>query len=210
MKAVFWDMDGTLIDSEPVHFTVFEELCADHGIAEGGVIYQNFVGVPATAILGTILHRFAPGTTVEGLFAEKVARYAEKRWSLRPRPQAVETWRRLEDRGVRQGIVSNADRLICEVNLNALGLARPGLITVSRNDVRVAKPDPEPYLRGAYLAGVEAGNCIAVEDSVVGARAAVAAGMTTVFWPQGDGGEAPDGCLQTADLATLDWGGLLA
>lgn len=210
MKAVFWDIDGTLVDSEPVHFAIFMEMCEAHGISAAGIDYDDLVGVPAKEIFGWILSRFRPGTTVEQLFAEKVARYQEKGASLSARPQALDVWRRIDAGGVCQGVVSNADRLICQVNLAAIGLSRPGLITVSRNDVREGKPDPEPYLRGAYLAGASPKDCVAVEDSAVGARAALAAGMTTVFWPQDEGQEAPDGCLAVRDLAAVDWDGLLA
>jgi len=210
MKAVFWDLDGTLVDSEPVHFAIFKEMCEAYGIGATGVDYQDFVGVPAREIFQKILPQFAPGTTVERLFAEKVARYEEKRSSLLARPNALDVWRRLEAGGVCQGVVSNADRLICQVNLAAVGLARPGLISVSRNDVLEAKPSPEPYLRGAFLAGVRPEECLAIEDSVVGAQAALAASMKTIYWPQEDGETPPDGCLKTANIATLNWDALLA
>lgn len=210
MKAVFWDLDGTLVDSEPVHFAIFKDMCEERGIGMSEVVYEDFVGVPAREIFRKILPRFGLGATVDQLFAEKIERYAARRDALKARPSAVETWRRLESLGFCQGVVSNADRLICQVNLAALGLNRPGLITVSRNDVLVAKPDPEPYLRGAYLAGVEPGDCVAIEDSPVGARAAVAAGMTTLFWPQTEGGKGPEGCLETADITAVDWDALRA
>lgn len=57
-------------------------------------------------------------------------------------------------------------------------------LIVSRNDVREGKPSAEPYLRGAYLLGVEPSQCIVVEDSVPGAHSGLAAGMTVIGWPE--------------------------
>ena len=56
--------------------------------------------------------------------------------------------------------------------------------TVSRNDVRLGKPYGEPFLRAAYLAGVDPADAVAVDDSHTGAMAGLAAGMKTIFWPE--------------------------
>lgn len=90
----------------------------------------------------------------------------------------------LEKAGVPYAIVSNSDRMLVDANLRAVGLQRPDFISVSRNDVREGKPAAEPYLRGAYLLGVEPSHCIVVEDSVPGARAGLAADMTVIGWPE--------------------------
>ena len=74
--------------------------------------------------------------------------------------------------------------MLVDANLAAAKLAKPGLVTVSRNDVLRGKPDAEPYLRAAYLLGVSPGDCIVVEDSVPGAIAGLAAGMTVIGWPE--------------------------
>jgi beta-phosphoglucomutase-like phosphatase (HAD superfamily) len=65
-----------------------------------------------------------------------------------------------------------------------IGVDRPGLKSVTRNDVRNGKPDPEPFLRAAWLTGIDPAETYVVEDSHAGAAAGVAAGMRTLFWPQ--------------------------
>jgi beta-phosphoglucomutase-like phosphatase (HAD superfamily) len=80
--------------------------------------------------------------------------------------------------------VSNSDRLIIDANLCAVGLVEPGLKSVSRNDVREGKPHPEPFLRAAWLTGVEPAETFVMEDSFTGATAGIAAGMKTIFWPE--------------------------
>ena len=81
-------------------------------------------------------------------------------------------------------MVSNSDRLIVDANLRAVGLQYPGMKTVSRNDVREGKPSPEPFLRAAWLAGVDPAKSAVMEDSFTGACAGLAAGMRTIFWPE--------------------------
>jgi beta-phosphoglucomutase-like phosphatase (HAD superfamily) len=92
--------------------------------------------------------------------------------------------------------------MVVGVNLDVVGLREPGLVTVSRNDVRAGKPDPEPYLRAAWLLQVDPGHCLVIEDSITGAKAGLAAGMPTLFWPQS---ETPTvaGARRVADVTDL-------
>lgn len=206
MKAVVWDLDGTLVDSEPLHFALTKDVCRAHGIRMTAASYRRFVGMTAPEIFRVVIRENGLDLNAADLVAEKAAGYARRSDLLRARPQAIETWRRLEALGVRQAVVSNADRLVCQINLAAIGLARPGLITVARNDVRVGKPGPEPYLRAAYLLGERPEDCVAVEDSPTGAASALAAGLTTLYWPQDMvEGPAPQGCLAVEALTDVDW-----
>src|SRR5690606_2648844 len=84
--------------------------------------------------------------------------------------------------------------MVVDANLRAVDLVYPGLHTVSRNDVRQGKPHPEPFLRAAWLAGVEPRDAVAIDDSWTGAQAALAAGMKTIFWPESPMA-GPDGAL---------------
>ncbi|MEO1104800.1 MAG: HAD family phosphatase, partial [Pseudomonadota bacterium] len=91
------------------------------------------------------------------------------------------------------------------VNLARLQLTRPGLITVSRNDVVEGKPAAEPYLRAAHLLGVRPDEAIVVEDSNVGLAAGTAAGMRSVAvpWSQPHVGTAENRLASMDDLAAL-------
>ncbi len=114
----------------------------------------------------------------------KFTLYCREAKQLQYRKGALEVYQNLEARGVLQAVVSNSDRMIVDVNLRAVNFQRPKLCTVSRNDVRRGKPNPEPYLRGAWLLGVAPEETVVVEDSVVGACAGIAAGMRTLYWPE--------------------------
>ncbi len=114
----------------------------------------------------------------------KYAAYVSGAIRLKLRPGAAEVLSYLDKACIPYAIVSNSDRMLVDANLRAVGLQRPDFISVSRNDVCEGKPAAEPYLRGAYLLGVEPSHCIVVEDSVPGARAGLAAGMTVIGWPE--------------------------
>jgi HAD superfamily hydrolase (TIGR01509 family) len=111
--------------------------------------------------------------------------------------------RRLRERGMPQAIVSNSDRMLVDANLRAIGLAEPDLVTVTHNDVRAGKPQPEPYLRAAWLLHAAPPDCVVIEDSPTGAAAGVAAGMTVVGIV-GHGASASDFPSGTTTVESVD------
>lgn len=193
-KAVFWDMDGTLVDSEPLHDAALEHAIRSLGLTPPEDLHERILGQAAWPVYQMMRAELGVSIPFEDWIARKYDYYFEHAPKLKPREGAVEIFRALEAAGIKQAIVSNSDRLIVDANLRAVGLSRNGFISVSRNDVRLGKPDPEPFLRAAYLHGVEPQDCAVMEDSQTGASAGVAAGMTTIFWPQMDL-EPPAGAL---------------
>ncbi|GAA5628941.1 hexitol phosphatase A [Brucella sp. NBRC 12953] len=182
--AVLFDMDGTLVDSEPFHYETLLEAIA----AFSGVVPDNF----EKRITGTTIAdchamlRDETGFTadLDTFVKAKYAAYVSGAIRLKLRPGATEVLAYLDKAGIPYAIVSNSDRMLMDANLRAVGLQRPDFISVSRNDVREGKPSAEPYLRGAYLLGVEPLRCVVIEDSVPGARAGLSAGMTVIGWPE--------------------------
>ena len=99
-------------------------------------------------------------------------------------PGAIEAYHALHATRVQQALVSNSDRLVVEANIATMRLFQPRLVSVTINDVREGKPSPEPYLRAAYLLGLEPAHCVVVEDSPTGACSGLAAGMRVFAWPE--------------------------
>ncbi|QGZ63309.1 HAD family hydrolase [Paraburkholderia acidisoli] len=182
-RAVLWDMDGTLALSEPLHLRTLIAALAHHGVRAGDELHPLTFGQTGKAVHRLVRERFGIDTPFDAWSAYRAARYVAEAPQLAPRPGALEVWRAAHDAGLRQAIVSNAGRMLLEANLNALGLQAPELVSVSANDVRHGKPDPEPYLRAAYLLDVPPAQAVAVEDSPTGAQAALAAGMRVLGWP---------------------------
>lgn len=183
-KAVFWDMDGTLVDSEPLHEAALVAALRSVGIAPPVDLHERVLGVAAWPVYEMLRDDFGLGLPFDDWIVRKYDHYLPMVETLKPRPGAIEVFNALRALGVEQAVVSNSDRLVVDANLSAVGLLYPGMRTVSRNDVIDGKPHPEPFLRAAYLAGVDPADAFAVDDSLTGAMAGLAAGMKTIFWPE--------------------------
>jgi HAD superfamily hydrolase (TIGR01509 family) len=184
IKAVFWDIDGTLIDTEPLHYAVIRDWCLsrnytlteeDNGLLLGKSMAEKW----------EILRKRVPQGGTEASFRSDCARdYVRRVESDLARTEAVEVVRWLHKLGVPQATVSNGDREVVHGNLKALGLEGIFRFCISAEDIRNGKPDPEPYLVACSRMGVRPEEGLVVEDSTVGAAAGVAAGMTVVAWPE--------------------------
>ena len=183
-KAVFWDMDGTLTDSEPLHEAALMAALRSVGIAPPADLHERVLGISAWPVYEMLRDDFGLDLPFDDWIMRKYEHYWPMVQGLQPRPGAIEIFNELRDCGVVQAVVSNSDRLVVDANLRAVGLLYPGMKTVSRNDVRDGKPHPEPFLRAAWLAGVEPDQAVAIDDSWTGASAGLAAGMKTIFWPE--------------------------
>jgi HAD superfamily hydrolase (TIGR01509 family) len=184
VKAVLWDLDGTYVDSEPTHNRALLDTLSAFDVRPSEELQRRVIGASIKETHAVLAEAY-PGIPDLGNFIEAqtkayIARVAEL--SLRAGVAAAESL--LNAHGVKRAIVSNSDRIIVEANMSAVGKSAPGIVTVSRNDVRQGKPDPEPYLRAAYLLGLAPQDCIVVEDSCIGAAAGIAAGMTVIAWPE--------------------------
>ncbi|HET7313089.1 HAD family phosphatase [Salinisphaera sp.] len=202
--TVLWDLDGTLVDSEPLHHAAIERLLSARGIQAPAGFQQKVIGLPAFATYMQCRELGYDGSFDEWSEA-KYRHYLKRAPGIVPHAAPIGAYRSLAERGRAQAIVSNSDRLIVQANLAAAGLQRPDQITVSRNDVREGKPAAEPYLRAAWLLGVSPEHCIVVEDSAAGATAGVAAGMRVIVLAPDDrdGPDWPDGVARVLRLPTL-------
>ncbi|MBM2766303.1 HAD family phosphatase [Burkholderia anthina] len=206
-RAVLWDMDGTLALSEPLHMRTLLAALAHHGVSAGDELHPLMFGRTGRDVHRICVERFGIDADFDTWSALRAAHYVTEAPALAARPGALEIWRAAHAAGLRQGVVSNAGRMLLEANLAALGLQAPERISVSANDVRRGKPDPEAYLRAAYLLDIAPADAIAIEDSPTGACAALAAGMRVLGWPDTAGAQAspvfPQGTLVVRDAGEI-------
>lgn len=198
-KAVYWDMDGTLIDSEPLHNEALVMVMRGVGITPPPDLHERVLGISAGPVYEMMRAEFDLQLPYDEWIRRKYDHYLVQAPRLKPRPGALEMFRELQQAGVVQAVVSNSDRLIVDANLKAIGIVEPGFKSVSRNDVHEGKPHPEPFLRAAWLTGIDPADTVVMEDSATGSRAGLAAGMRTIFWPEKPM-EGPEG-VQTATTA---------
>ncbi|MGN8246258.1 HAD family hydrolase [Cellulomonas soli] len=175
--AVLWDMDGTLINTEPLWIAAEIELVEAHGgvwTEEDGL---TLVGNPM-AVSAAILRARGVDLTDEQIIEflnTRVRRGVAARipWQ----PGARELLVALHAAGVPQALVTSSFRVLAEPFADAVGLFD---VVVSGDDVTRAKPDPEPYLTAAARLGVDVHRCVAVEDSPSGIGSAMASGAGVV------------------------------
>ena len=176
-KAVAWDIDGTLIDSEPLHLEALVTVSARYGLDLSHEPEDRFRGRHMGDVWRA-LRAFYPGGLTEQRWADEIIdTYIESASSLRPMPGALETVRELHERSIPQACVSNSERRVVDANLKALGIIDLIEFSISRDDVTAGKPDPEPYLEACERLGFAPVDVLAVEDSDTGAQSAQAAGL---------------------------------
>lgn len=178
--AVAWDVDGTLVDSEPLHQRVLVEACAAYGVDVSDVDEAQFLGVHIDDVWSALAPRFGPQVAREAWLDRIIDRYVAAAEDLHAVRGAVEAMAALAGAGVRQVCVSNSNRRIVDANLRAIGMEDAVEFSISFDDVAAGKPDPEPYRLAAERLGLDPGRVVAVEDSATGARSAAAAGMSVI------------------------------
>ena len=178
--AVLWDMDGTLVDTEPDWIAAEFELVEEHG---GIWSEQHALNLVGNDLLdsGRYIHEHAgiglePAEIVEELLTRVMARVSR---TVPWRPGARELLADLRSRGVRCALVTMSYRRFVAPILAALP-ADTFEVVVTGDSVSQGKPHPEPYLTAARLLGVDAARTVAIEDSNTGARSAEAAGCTVL------------------------------
>lgn len=203
IEAVLWDVDGTLILSEPLHFRALQHAGRRFGLEPTEELHRLVVGRSAEDVYAYCRERLGLRASLGEWLTVKYEHYLARVHELRPRPGALEAWRRFADAGLRQAVVSNSDRIVVGANVRQLDLEAPRLVSVTRNDVVNGKPDPEPYLRAAQLLGAAPTACVAIEDSPTGARSALNAGMRVYGWPEDPGFVFDDGVEVIDDIAAV-------
>jgi HAD superfamily hydrolase (TIGR01509 family) len=174
-------MDGVLIDSEPLHFEVLNEVLAQDSQALSRAENEEFIGTTSEAMWATLIARRG----LPGSIAEYRARYDEillrrLREPRHPPPGVVALIQRGRELGLRLGVASSSRRLWIDATLRSLGLSGAFDTLVSGDDVEHGKPDPQIYLLAAQRLAVDPVRCLAIEDSPNGVQSARAAGMTVL------------------------------
>lgn len=177
IRAIAWDVDGTLVDSEPLHHRALLAGSAQFGVDLSDLPDEAFRGVHMGDVWNILQPRLPPRLAEADWLAAINRHYVDHRHELVAVPQAVETIGALAKRGLRQVCVSNSGRLIVDANLDALGVAPHIAFSISLDDVAAGKPDPWPYAEACRRLGLEPPQVLAVEDSRTGIASAQAAGL---------------------------------
>jgi len=180
-RAVVFDLDGVLVDSEGLHVEAWKAVFGRLGVEVTDEEYAHGVGMADVDWLRWLFER--RGLPSEGIAgcqrAKRRAFQAILSGNVRPFPGVVELVGVLRGEFA-LGVASNSSRESVATVLRRLGVEESFGAVVGAEDVRRHKPHPEVYLRAAALLGVAPGACAVVEDSPLGIRAAKAAGMRCI------------------------------
>ncbi|WP_324652806.1 HAD family phosphatase [Georgenia sp. H159] len=181
--AVLWDMDGTLVDTEPYWIATESELAAEHGGTWTHEQGLAMVGRPIVHTAAALRALGVPGTEDE-VAAELVGRVTDRIRTDGPpwRPGARELLAALVEAGVPNALVTMSYRQMAEAVLETLPEGTFAAV-VTGDAVTHPKPHPEPYLTAARMLGADVRGCVAIEDSVPGVASAEAAGAATIAVP---------------------------
>lgn len=170
--ALLFDLDGVLINSTPAVARVWRQWAVEHGFNPEEVVARAH-GRPSL----TTVREFLPNVDHQVENREVERREIEDLDGVVPLPGALDLLSSLpEDRWT---IVTSCTRPLAEVRIKAAGLPLPRKMITS-NDIEHGKPHPEPYLKGASLLGVAAGECVVLEDVPAGVRAGKSAGARVI------------------------------
>ncbi|CTQ47431.1 HAD family hydrolase [Roseibium aggregatum] len=178
-EAIAWDVDGTLVDSEPLHHVALMAVSRRYGVTVKPDD-DRFVGVAMGDVWRVLSKEYPSGLTRDVWLEEIVEAYIEHAPRLKPIPGACEAVAAFHKAGVAQCCVSNSARRIVETNLAAVGLDGMVLFSVVREDVEEGKPDPAPYALACARLGKRPDSVMAIEDSAVGAESARRAGLSVL------------------------------
>lgn len=201
LKAVIFDMDGVLIDSEPVHYRANKELLQSLGCEIEYEYYKQFIGSTNTYMLTKIIKDFSLDKSIDWLSAEaeKICNRIVKEEGMPRVAGAAELVRSLYKNGYLLAVASSSPLYKIERTVKSLGIEECFTKLVSGENVKNPKPAPDVFLEAAKQLGVEPDKCLVVEDSDNGSLAAKRAGMVCLGYLNENSGEQK---LDKADYLT--------
>lgn len=184
-KAIILDMDGTLVNTERLWKQAEGKLLAAHGRAYDTVIHAEFLGLSVEDFIPALQKAYDLTHISSEILGDQLELFVQDLLETKTQPQegALELVQYISQKSIPCAIASNSSHEIIRVTLKNQRWADGIQKRYSADDVARAKPSPDLYLHVAQELHVDPSNCIAVEDSLNGVRAAVAAGMTCLAVP---------------------------
>ena len=204
-KAVIFDMDGVLADTEPIYMGITLDLLAKLEVPLPPEELFEYVGIPVRQMWSEIRSRFQIHKSLAELIRLEKDRQLQYLRYIKQLPEVPGVRNLLEElaqMGTFMAVASSSSRDIVDLILSKLAIYRFFAATVSGKDVAQGKPAPEIFLKAAADLGVEPRHCIVIEDSPPGIAGAKAAGMICVGFANPNSGRLD---LSDADLILDDF-----
>lgn len=205
MKAIIFDMDGVLINTEPLHYKCWREVVKEDGIDLEYDAYKGCIGATRDVLLDILKEHYDkvyenPDELMERMKNKKFAIIDQEGFPMLPGlNEAIET---LYKAGYRLAVASSSPQDAIEMTLDAVGIKQYFDSITSGTEVKRSKPAPDIFLRAMEKLQLTPSDCLVVEDSTNGGKAAAAVGMKCVWFHNPDSG---DQTIPQAELEISAW-----
>lgn len=198
ITTVIFDMDGVIIDSEPIYFEIEQELFKELGLELTRDEHSKYVG--RSDLWETVQKDYGLDIDVEEIHAKGKSRYLQiisSSFDDGPVKGVKDVIQKLHSDGIQLVLASSSDMKSIELVLTKFGLLKYFDLRISGADLETSKPHPEIFLKAAEMSESLPENCLVIEDSANGVKAAKAADMKCIGFKNPNSGN--------QDLSAADW-----
>lgn len=182
VKALIFDLDGTLVDNMGLHRQAWEETGEDYGLPITGAMIDEIAGIPTRQVIELFANQYGWEVDFDKFTVDKRAKYRsikDKAGKSEPIPVMVDIVQQYHGT-LPMAVGTGSNRAGALQSLTDVNLLEHFELIVTADDVELGKPHPEVFLKSAIHMGVDPADCLVFEDGPMGMKAADAAGMPWV------------------------------
>ncbi|WP_352404768.1 HAD family hydrolase [Sporanaerobacter acetigenes] len=180
MKGIIFDMDGVIVDSEPLHFKLEKEILEEFGGAIDRKEHESFVGTTDYKMWGIFKERFNLEPSIEELVELKKKRFQQNIDKIQLMDNILDFIKFLQYKGYILALASSNNKKTVDLIVDNFKLDKYFKVIISGEEVLNGKPDPEIFLKAASAMNLKPEDCLVIEDATNGIIAAKAAGMKCI------------------------------
>ncbi|MBD0724746.1 hypothetical protein B6A10_06100 [Flavobacterium sp. L1I52] len=180
IKAVFFDFDGTLVNSDNFHFNCWNESLKKFNVKLKYHYYLNHLaGIPTSLNAETLIKKYALSITIKDLstLKDSITKNKIKKEEIKFMPNALAILQRFEKEKISMFLVTGSPRVEVDYILKKIEIEKYFKSSITRNDVTKSKPAPDPYLKAILKSNINPKNIIVFEDTPNGVASAKSANL---------------------------------